>query len=99
MSVEIGRHSAFDHDEPWQHEGAAEAMAVYALGAAGVWDSAQVAAFAATAKERCAAALGGKTLADVGKQGGQEAVYGCGFGLWWGKGIRQSEALWRTFSN
>jgi hypothetical protein len=58
----------FDHERPWLHEGGAEAMAVYALGASGVWDPAQVAEFAAAAKERCATALGGKTLAEAAKE-------------------------------
>jgi hypothetical protein len=78
--------SAFQSDEPWLHEGAAEAMAVSALGAAGLWDSSQVTTFAEHAEERCRAALEGGTLPEAARRGSSEAIYGCGFGLYWSGG-------------
>jgi hypothetical protein len=78
--------SAFNDAEPWLHEGAAEAMAVQALEAAGLWSAAQVQTFAGRAAERCRTALGSAALAEAARQGSSEAIYACGFGLWWAAG-------------
>jgi hypothetical protein len=75
---------AFNHREPWLHEGAAEAMAVQALGSAGIWDSSQVQGFAERAAGRCRTTLEGRTLADAVQGGAFDAAYSCGFGLYWG---------------
>jgi hypothetical protein len=78
--------AAFNDEEPWLHEGAAEAMAVYALGASGLWSQAQVEEFAGQTAERCRTALAGATLPEAKRQGNWDAVYACGFGLYWSAG-------------
>ena len=75
--------TGFNKGEPWIHEGGAEAMAVYALGESGLWSPAEVAAFAEGAAERCHALSGNSTLAEATRRGNWEAVYSCGFGLYW----------------
>jgi hypothetical protein len=74
---------AFDGEQPWLHEGAAEAIAVYALGASGIWEPSAVRQFASSALQRCQEALGGSSLPEVTRRGHWEAVYACGFGLFW----------------
>ena len=84
----------FNPAEPWLHEGAAEAMAVEALDLAGLWDAAQVSAYAAGAGERCRAAIKGTTLAEAARAGSAEAIYACGFGVWWRAGDAGPLAAW-----
>ena len=74
---------AYHPAEPWLHEGAAEAMAVHALVASGVWTAGGGAAFAERAAAQCLTVLEGATLADAVRQGRGAAVYPCGFGLYW----------------
>ena len=84
----------FNPEEPWLHEGAAEAMAVEALGVAGLWDSTQASAYAAAAGERCRAATAGTTLAEAARAGSADAIYACGFGLWRRAGDAGPLAAW-----
>jgi hypothetical protein len=74
---------AFNREEPWLHEGAAEAIAVHALGESGIWEATAMRHFADNAAKRCQTALGGASLREVAGRGDWEAVYACGFGLFW----------------
>lgn len=71
----------FNHQEPWIHEGSAEAMAVTALTQAGLWSEADAAAFARDATRQCRESLEGTSLADAVSQGNWAPVYSCGYGM------------------
>jgi len=73
--------AGFNGEEPWLHEGGAEAMAVQVLGESNVWNPDEVASFGEKASESCRAALGDGTLAEATHRGNWDAVYACGFGL------------------
>ena len=88
----------FNPAEPWLHEGAAEAMAVEALRLAGIWDPVQARAYAAGADERCRAATNGTTLGEAARAGSAEAIYACGFRIWWGAGGAGPLAAWSRFA-
>ena len=88
----------FNPAEPWLHEGAAEAMAVEALGMAGIWGTAQVRAYATAADDRCRTATEGTTLAEAARAGSAEAIYACGFGIWQRAGGAGPLAAWARFA-
>ena len=71
----------FSHQEPWIHEGSAEAMAVTALTQAGLWSEADAAAFSRDAARQCQESLGDTSLADAVGQGNWSPVYSCGYGM------------------
>jgi hypothetical protein len=75
--------SAFSDAEPWLHEGSADAMAVQALRESGLWDATTAATYATQATQRCRTALGTATLPEAARAGSSDAVYACGFGLYW----------------
>ena len=77
---------AYNFEEPWLHEGAAEAMAILALGESGLWRPAQVDRYAAAAGTTCRDALAGRALADAVRAGRGDAVYPCGLDLFWSIG-------------
>ena len=74
---------AYSETEPWLHEGSAEAMAIHALGASGIWGPARVDRYAAEAEAACDAAIGDLALADAVRAGQAQAIYPCGLGLYW----------------
>lgn len=78
---------AFHREEPWLHEGAAEAMAVHALGVSGLWAPSAVRSFAEQTAETCRRTLGGSHVAEAAGQGNWEAVYACGFALFWSEDV------------
>lgn len=79
--------AAFNREEPWLHEGAAEAMAVHALSVSGLWEPFAVRQFAEQAAERCERTLSGSELPEAARRGNWDAVYACGFGLFWSAGM------------
>jgi len=69
----------FNDEEPWIHEGSAEAMAVAALADAGLWKPEDVEKFTLEMREQCKESLGGSNLAEAVGQGNWSAVYSCGY--------------------
>jgi hypothetical protein len=88
--------AAFNSGEPWLHEGAAEAMAVHALSVSGAWEPSAVGAFAAQTAERCERTLGQSELPEAARGGNWEAVYACGFGIFWTAGM-DPLTIWSNF--
>lgn len=81
---DAGLPSGFNMEEPWIHEGGADALAVAALVAAGSWSEEDAARFTTDASDRCRAALGahaGGTLPEALARGDWGAVYACGYGM------------------
>jgi len=66
-------------EEPWIFEGAAEAMALQALVAAGLWEDKLLQAYAAAYARQCREGLEGKSIADAVAAGDYMVVYPCGF--------------------
>jgi hypothetical protein len=81
---DAARPGGFDANAPWVHEGAAEAMALHALQASGLWTEAEAESYAARAAERCEASTAGRPLAEAVRGGAYDAVTTCGLGLFWG---------------
>ena len=77
--------NAFNHGEPWLHE-------------AGIWDSAQVRAFAERAATQCQTTLDGRTLAAAVHAGAFDAAYSCGFGLFWDAADPDPIGLWERLA-
>jgi len=77
---------AYSVTEPWLHEGSAEAMAIYALGASGIWGPSRVDGYAARAEAACEIATGELPLAEAVRAGHGQAIYPCGLGLFWTHG-------------
>lgn len=70
-------------EDPWIHEGGADAMAVAALASSDVWSQEQVAEFAKSRAEACDDATNETTLKAALESGNYDAAYSCGFTQFW----------------
>lgn len=66
-------------DEPWQHEGGAEVLAIAALVKAGIWQQSYADKYIQYYSQRCVSILGEHTLAEKTAEGNWDAVYACGY--------------------
>lgn len=66
-------------DQPWLHEGSADALAVAALKAAGLWAAPEVNDFHTRQVETCEASLGDSDLSAAAREGNWTAIYACGY--------------------
>ena len=66
-------------EEPWIHEGGAEALAVAALVEGGLWEKDYFEKYSRYYIKRCNDILGDQTLKLRIEQGNSDAVYACGF--------------------
>jgi hypothetical protein len=70
---------AFNPEQPWLHEGSADALAVAGLVEAGVWSDSDSELFHQQQKQSCADALAGSDLSSAAGEGNWTAIYSCGY--------------------
>ncbi len=68
-------------EDPWIHEGSAEAMALLALNDTGLWPSERLALYRKSYATQCREYLAGTTIAEAVAGGNFNVVYPCGFGV------------------
>lgn len=87
----------FNPDEPWLHEGSADALAVAALAATGLWTGPEVAGFHRQQAETCKASLGESDLPTTARDGNWTAIYACGY-LEFTEGVEDPFGLYRRLA-
>jgi hypothetical protein len=68
-------------EDPWIHEGSAEAMALLALNDTGLWPSERLELYRDSYAKQCVENLAGVTVAEAVAGGNFNVVYPCGFGI------------------
>jgi len=87
--------AGYNNQQPWIHEGSAEAMAVAALEMAGLWSRKDVTEFNKNTKKKCRQAIGSRSLQEAVDSGDWSPVYPCGYGLFTSKDSTPFE-LWSS---
>lgn len=73
------KNGGMSSEEPWIHEGGAEALAVAALVKANLWEKDYLEKYSRYYIKRCTEILGEQTLEEKIEQGNWDAVYACGY--------------------
>ena len=84
----------FNPDQPWLHEGSAEALAVHALHEVGAWSDDELREFHEQQGAVCRDSLGEMALAEAADSGNWDAIYACGY-LEFTDGVDDPFGLWR----
>jgi hypothetical protein len=103
------RNGGMSGEQPWIHEGGAEALAVAALVDADLWEKGSFEKYTRYYTKRCTEILGEQTLKMKVEQGNWDAVYACGFRYFaqsdanlfdlWAHLISNAEGTGKHFSN